>query len=428
MGVHDDAAPDPGPSGWTEVTFRESFDGPAGTVPDPASWNNETGGWGWGNAESQYYTDGDNVGTDGLGNLEIQVRPNSDPALWCSGFGAPCDYTSARIATQGKQEFLYGHIEARVKVPAGEGLWPAFWTLGNDFLDVGWPQTGEIDVMEHVEGANGAPNEAFGTVHGPGYAGGQSIGDKITIAEPLSDDFHTFAVDWEPERITWTMDGTVYHQVTPTDLPGPWVFDHPFFLIANMAIGGNFGGAIDPGLTLPASYLIDYIEVRQAPDTAERFEATFVDDVAGWQQVTVPFSTFARSTDQPTGAPDNGLTLSAVHGLAFELGGSAGAGDTVLLDAIRIGPAPTDTPAGPPDTGAPGSPGSTAGPGAPGTDQGAGQGAQPTAGGAGSPEALGDTGTGVWAAMIAVVLVLLGTGLTASARQRRPEPAQTSTR
>ena len=413
LALRDDAAPDPGPAGWTNVTYRDGFDTAAGTAVDPTSWTNETGGWGWGNAESQYYTPGtSNVSTDGAGNLEIELRENTDDSLWCPGNGAPCDYTSARIATQGKQEFMYGHIEARLKVPAGEGLWPAFWTLGNDFLDVGWPQTGEIDVMEHVEGDNGEPNEAFGTIHGPGYAGGQSISGNVFIDEPFSEAFHTFGVDWEPERITWFLDGEVFHEVTPESLPdgSEWVFDHPFFLIANMAIGGNFGGTIDPDLQLPASYLIDYVEVRQAPDTAERFEASFIDDTAGWQQVVVPFSAFQRSTDQPAGAPDNGLTLSSVNGLAFELGGSAAAGDEVLVDQIRLADAvpvdPTTPPTTPPVT--PGGPTIPTTPGTPVVN------ATPAA-----RNALPFTGVELWTALVAALLVAGGTGLTMAARQRR---------
>jgi len=353
VALRDDSAPDPGPDGWTEVVYRDDFDGAAGTPVDPTSWSNETGGWGWGNAEHQYYTPGSqNVWQDGEGNLEIELRPNTDESLWCSTNGAPCGYTSARIATQGKQEFLYGRIEARLKVPSGEGLWPAFWTLGNDFHEVGWPQTGEIDIMEHVEGDNGRPWESFGTVHGPGYSGGQSVGRKVCLDDAgaattcprtsgvaFSDEFHTYGVEWEPDRITWLLDGEPFGSVTPADLSGEWVFDHPFFLIANMAIGGNFGGTIDPELQLPASYLIDYIQVEQAPDTAERFEATFVDDSDGWQQVTIPFDAFERSADQPAGAPDNGLTLSSVHGLALQLDASVTSG-AVMVDALRIGDVP----------------------------------------------------------------------------------------
>lgn len=428
--LRDDTAPDPGPAGWTEVVHRDDFDEAAGTAADPQVWANETGGWGWGNAESQYYTPGtQNVATDGAGNLAVTLRENTDPSLWCLGDGAPCDYTSARLSTQGRAEFLYGRIEARVKVPSGEGLWPAFWTLGNDFHEVGWPRTGEIDVMEHVEGDNGAPEEAFGTIHGPGYAGGQSIGGRTSLDAPLSDDFHTFAVDWEPERITWYLDGEEFFQATPDSLPpgGEWVFDHPFFLILNMAIGGNFGGTIEPGLQLPAQMLVDYVEVRQAPDTAERFAATFVDEEAGWQQVSVPFSAFERSAGQPAGAPDNGLTLTSVHGLGLGLAGppsaALGSGDlrvaaidtpaTLLLDEIRVG----DVVAGPGTGPGPVVPGSPTGPGTPAVPPGGP--AVPggsTGTGAGS---LGVTGIELWAVAASMVLLLAGTALVVVTRRRR---------
>ncbi|MBX9243401.1 family 16 glycosylhydrolase [Actinotalea ferrariae] len=428
VALRDDSAPDPGPEGWTNVVYRDDFDASAGTPVDPTTWSNETGGWGWGNAEHQYYTPGSqNVWQDGEGNLEIELRPNTDESLWCSTNGAPCGYTSARIATQGKAEFLYGRIEARLKVPAGEGLWPAFWTLGNDFLEVGWPQTGEIDIMEHVEGDNGRPWESFGTVHGPGYSGGQSVGHKVclddageattcprTSGESFSDEFHTYGVEWEPDRITWLLDGEPFGSVTPEELPGEWVFDHPYFLIANMAIGGNFGGTIEPGLELPASYLIDYIQVEQAPDTAERFETTFVDDSEGWQQITVPFDAFERSAAQPAGAPDNGLTLSSVNGLGITL--ADGASGTVLLDELRVGPVVTDPGTVPGTPGGPGTPGAV--PGAPVTP---GTGAVAGAGGAAAVArgSLGATGVELWAVAASMVLLLAGTALVVATSRRR---------
>lgn len=420
--LRDDDAPDPGPSGWTERVYFDDFDGPAGTPVDPTSWSNETGGWGWGNQESQFYTPGDeNVWQDGEGNLEIQLRENDDESLWCSSNNEPCGYTSARISTMDKQEFLHGRIETRVKVPGGEGLWPAFWTLGNDFLEVGWPQTGEIDIMEHVEGDNGMPNEAFGTIHGPGYSGGESIDGRVYLPEGTSfaDSFHTFTIEWEPYRISWFMDGEKFHEVTPESLPpgGEWVFEHPFFLIANLAIGGNFGGTIADDLEFPASYLIDYVEVMQAPDSAERFEATFVDDEAGWQQVSVPFDAFARSADQPEGAPDNGLTLSAVHGFGLAFETDAPAGTEVLIDAIRLGVVDGGID-GPGDPGTPGGPGTPGTPGTPG-QPGAGPGAGGPGAGSGTPGRLSTTGADLLAAWVAALLLAAGGALVLEARRRR---------
>ncbi|MCL3859512.1 carbohydrate binding domain-containing protein [Actinotalea sp. K2] len=422
VSLRDDAAPDPGPAGWTSTVYLDDFDAPAGTPVNPDSWSNETGGWGWGNQESQFYTPGSqNVWQDGEGNLEIQLRESTDETLWCSASNVPCGYTSARIATMDKEEFLYGRMEARLKVPSGEGLWPAFWTLGNDFLEVGWPQTGEIDIMEHVEGDNGQPNEAFGTIHGPGYSGGASIDGRVYLpeGESFADDFHTFTVEWEPGRITWFLDGDQYHQVTPADLPGDseWVFDHPFFLILNLAIGGNFGGTIEEGLELPASYLIDYVKVEQAPDTAERFEASFVDSTEGWRQVAVPFSSFTRSADQPAGAPDNGLTLTTVNGFGLTFDESVTSG-TVLLDQIRLGGVPGVDPEDP-STPPPGTPGTGApGTGAPGTGGSAAGGSA-----AGDRGVLGATGANLVAALIALALLATGGLLVAQARQRRLDEA-----
>ncbi|GIG22129.1 hypothetical protein Cch01nite_28530 [Cellulomonas chitinilytica] len=419
--LKDDAAADPGPAGWTNVTYRDDFDGAAGAAADPASWGNETGGHGWGNDEKQYYTDGNaNAATDGAGHLAITVKPNTNPAYLCTSDGTPCDYTSGRLTSFGKKEFRYGHVEARVKVPSGEGLWPAFWSLGSDFFDVDWPQTGEIDVMEHVEGDHGATNEAFGTIHGPGYSGGASIGGTTTVPGALSDAFHTFAIDWEPGHITWLLDGDVFFEATPATVPAgkQWVFDHPFFLIMNMAIGGNFGGTIAPDLQVPASMLVDYVEVRQAPDTAERFTTSFVDDVAGWRQVQVPFTAFRRAASQPAGAPDNGLTLGAVHGVSLVLNsrpaGAVGrfaaivptavAGDTVMVDALRT---PAVLGAVTPTIATATGTGTTAGAGTPAA-------AKPAAATpAGAAQRLAATGAAllVPGAVLAGVLVALGTAL-----------------
>ncbi|HSP52583.1 MAG TPA: carbohydrate binding domain-containing protein, partial [Cryobacterium sp.] len=227
--VADNEAADPGPEGWVQ-TWSDEFEGPAGAPANPDNWTYETGGWGWGNDELQYYTDStDNAALDGNGNLVITAR-EIDPAstdLTC--WYGPCTHTSARLISEQKQEFEYGRIESRVQVPQGSGIWPAVWTLGNDFREEGWPQTGEIDVMEFV---GRLPNEIFGTIHGPGYSGGNSFGDTYTFDTPVYEDWHTFSVEWTPERIDWFVDGIQYHSATPADVaPNEWVYDHPFSLL-----------------------------------------------------------------------------------------------------------------------------------------------------------------------------------------------------
>jgi beta-glucanase (GH16 family) len=330
VGIADNAAPDGGPSTWVPV-WSDEFEGAAGSPANPDNWTYETGGWGWGNDELQYYTDStDNAALDGEGNLVITVN-EIDPAttdLEC--WYGPCKYTSARLITEDKQEFEYGRIESRVQVPQGSGIWPAVWTLGNDFREVGWPQTGEIDIMEFV---GRLPNEIFGTIHGPGYAGGQSFGGIYDFGTPVYDGWHTFSVEWTPERIDWFVDGIQYHSASPADIaPNEWVFDHPFTLLTNVAVGGNFGGALGADLTFPQSLTIDYIRVFQAPDTAERFTADVTVRGTGWQLVTIPFADFRRAATQPVGAPNDGLTLTDVQGYSL---GFKGAG-TISIDRVMV--------------------------------------------------------------------------------------------
>ena len=275
----------PRPSNW-DLVWSDEFDEPAGTPPNSDYWSYEIGDGsvhripGWGNSELQYYTDSTgNSATDGAGNLVITVK-ESDEDFIC--YYGPCEYTSARLISQYKAEFAYGRLKSRIHVPQGDGLWPAFWSLGTDIGEVGWPQTGEIDFMEFV---GREPYEVFGTVHGPGYSGGASFGNTYTFADPVHDDFHTFAIEWEPDLIKWYVDGILYHTAEPADVaPNEWVFNDPIFIIFNVAVGGNFGGPVGEDTTFPQEMVVDYLRVYQGPDTAERWEATFTDNFEGWQQ------------------------------------------------------------------------------------------------------------------------------------------------
>ena len=340
--LKDNRAPDPGPAGWT-LAWSDEFDDPAGTPPNPANWAYEIGDTtpdgknGWGNEELQYYTDDPaNAATDGIGNLVITLD-EADGSQEC--YYGPCEFESARLITQNKAEFAYGRIESRLRVPTGgDGLWPAFWSLGTDITYNPWPGAGEIDFMEYV---SRLPNEIFGTIHGPGYSGGGSFGGIYDFGEPVYNDYHTFTVEWEPDLITWYVDGIQYHQAEPSDVPGPWVFEKPFFLLLNFAIGGNFGGAIDPANAYPQEYHVDYVRVYQGPDTAERFEATFTDAVTGWQEISIPMTAFERAADQPAGAPDDGLGLNEVWGYGFDI--PYPAAGTYQLDLVRRTPFPPPT-------------------------------------------------------------------------------------
>jgi beta-glucanase (GH16 family) len=321
------------------LAWSDEFDGPAGTPPDPSVWTPEIGDGtangipGWGNNERQAYTgDPANLALDGAGNLVIRAVEAGPDAPPCY-YGAPCTYTSARIITAGDLEVTYGRIEARLKLPRGQGLWPAFWMLGNDLPEVGWPESGEIDIMENV---GFEPDVVHGTVHGPGYSGGDAIGRPVRLPDgaEFADDFHVYAIDWSPAGITWSLDGVPYSTVTPADLPSGtrWVFDHPFYLILNVAVGGNWPGYPDATTVFPQEMVVDYVRVYQAPDTAERFETAFRDDAEGWTRVRLPFDAFARADAQPDGAPDDGFGRTEVWGLEIEVAGAAG---SAMLDELR---------------------------------------------------------------------------------------------
>jgi len=244
-------------AGWS-LAWAEEFDGPAGSPPDPGTWRPETGGHGWGNAELQYYTsETANAALDGAGSLAITVdRP--DPRLAAGSYDG-CQYTSARLITKELKSFRYGLIQARIKLPPGRGIWPACWMLGTDIDAAGWPGCGEIDVMENF-GTN--PDVVHGTVHGPGYCGDDGITAALDTGGPLSAAFHVYSVCWEPGRIRWYADQALYHTVTLATVGSrPWVFDHDFYLLINVAVGGHPSQPPDQSTTFPQSLLIDYIRV-----------------------------------------------------------------------------------------------------------------------------------------------------------------------
>jgi beta-glucanase (GH16 family) len=221
-------------------------------APDSKLWGFDigTGQGGWGNKEFQYYTDRPkNVRVEG-GNLIITAEKES--------FNGAA-YTSARLLTKGKFQQTYGRFEARMKLPWGQGMWPAFWMLGADIDTNSWPNCGEIDIMEY-RGQN--PSTLIGTVHGPGYAGGQSIGKSYALTNGRFDtDFHIFGIEWGPEYINFYVDNVLYNQITPASLPGKWVFDKDFFLLLNLAVGGNFVGDPNDETVFPQTLLVDYVRV-----------------------------------------------------------------------------------------------------------------------------------------------------------------------
>ena len=239
--------------------FTDDFEGAAGSAVDGSKWKLETGD-NESNHERQYYTSGtDNAALDGNGNLVITAK-KENPGNYQCWYGA-CQYTSARLNTAETFKTKYGHAEARIKMSEGKGVWPAFWMLGEDMGSVGWPNCGEIDIMENV---GHEPGTVHGTIHGPGYSGGEGIGAPYNLPDgkKFSDDFHTFAVDWSPEKIVWSVDGNEYQTRTPADLGGDkWVFDHNFYMILNLAIGGDWPGDPDGNTSVPQKLTVDYVKV-----------------------------------------------------------------------------------------------------------------------------------------------------------------------
>jgi beta-glucanase (GH16 family) len=252
------ASPEPipvEPPEGMELVWSDEFDG---DTIDRSNWTYDIGGWGWGNGEAQYYTDRPENARTENGLLVIELREEQYEDSF---------YTSARLKTQGLQEFQYGRMEARIKVPAGTGTWPAFWMLGADFDSESddpsnqWPNVGEIDIMEYV---GREPDLVIGTIHGPGYsgAGGRSQWNRQEF--DIADDFHTFAIDWDAEGIRWFFDGEMYFEIGPDDLGDrEWVFDQPFFFILNLALGGTLGGSIALDLEYPIHYYVDHVRVYQ---------------------------------------------------------------------------------------------------------------------------------------------------------------------
>jgi len=233
-----------------ELVWQDEFEGPAGQLPDPAKWGYDIG-TDWGNAQLEYDTDRpENVSLDGDGNLAITAREESYMGQ---------SYTSARIVTRDKFEPTYGRIEARIKLPTGQGIWPAFWMLGNDIETVGWPQCGEIDIMEY---RGQEPQIIHGSLHGPGYFGAEALTSRFYLENGRFDtDFHVFAVEWRAGEIRWYVDDIRYFTIYPSQVSGEWVFDHPFYIILNVAVGGYFVGPPNSTTVFPQTMLIDYVKV-----------------------------------------------------------------------------------------------------------------------------------------------------------------------
>ncbi|MEL0651871.1 glycoside hydrolase family 16 protein [Algibacter sp. TI.3.09] len=235
---------------FTDLVMQDEFD--TNGALDSSIWDFNIGNGenGWGNNELQYYT---NRAENAVVQNGVLIMTANKESFQGS------DYTSARILTKGKFEQTYGRFEARIRLPYGQGLWPAFWLLGADVDEVGWPQCGEIDIMEN---RGQEPTLISGTVHGPGYSAGESISKSYELTNDRFDTgFHIFGIEWGPEYINYYVDDVLYNQITPEDVTGEWVYDHPFFIIINMAIGGDYVGAPNEETVFPQTMLVDYVRV-----------------------------------------------------------------------------------------------------------------------------------------------------------------------
>ncbi len=250
------AAAEPRARKWT-VTWSDEFNQPDGKSPDPWKWKFDTGGDGWGNKELEYYTSRPENAVIRDGMLVITARREN----YTGPDGVTRPYTSARLKTQGLFSQAYGRFEARIRIPHGQGIWPAFWMMGDDVKTARWPACGEIDIFENI---GKEPDIIHGTVHGTGCQGHWYVSGSYQLAGGhFADDFHVYAVEWEPNVVRFYVDQSLYKTVTRADLPpgAEWPFNHPFFLLLNVAVGGTWPGNPDSTTVFPQSMLVDYVRV-----------------------------------------------------------------------------------------------------------------------------------------------------------------------
>jgi beta-glucanase (GH16 family) len=248
----------PPTSGYTLV-WSDEFSSANGSAPDSSKWTYDLGGGGWGNQELESYTSRPQNVQIQNGNLVITAIQES----YTGADGIARNYTSARLKTQNLFTQAFGRFEARIKIPKGQGIWPAFWTLGNDITQKGWPKCGEIDIMENI---GREPGINHGSLHGPSSTAPTSdltSTFSLPAGQNLSDDFHIYAIEWEPGTVRFYVDSNNYATFTQSQWPagGQWVFDHPFFILLNVAVGGNWPGKPDATTQFPEQMLVAYVRV-----------------------------------------------------------------------------------------------------------------------------------------------------------------------
>ncbi len=242
-----------------KLVWSDEFNGPAGSLPDASKWEMVTGGSGWGNQELESYTKRAENAQQRDEHLVITARKES----FTGTDKIQREYTSARLQTKGRFAQAYGYFEARMQLPSAKGIWPAFWLLGDNVDAVNWPTCGEIDVLETI----GDPQVIYSTLHGPGYSGGHAISTPFSLPpeQAVNSGFHNYAVEWSPERIRFLFDEQLIVERTPKDLPpgARWVYDHPFFILLDLAVGGKWPGNPDESTVFPQQMLVDYVRVYE---------------------------------------------------------------------------------------------------------------------------------------------------------------------
>ena len=264
-GAAGSSSPDGGLSAW-RLAWSDEFNGADGSAVDSTKWVYDTGGNGWGNSEYEYYTSGTANAVQQGGNLVITATTAGASSHTCSyPSNGPCQYTSARIKTLGKFSQQYGRFEARIQMPEGQGIWPAFWMMGDNINTVSWPACGEIDVMENI---GKEPTINHGSMHMP--ASGSTSDDQLTGMYTLSggaklgDAFHTYAIEWSSSQVAFYVDDMLYETQTKAGATGrTWEFDHPFFILLNVAVGGTWPGSPDSTTTFPQTMKVDWVRVYQ---------------------------------------------------------------------------------------------------------------------------------------------------------------------
>jgi len=249
---------------WNLV-WSDEFDSADASLPDAKKWKFDVGGGGWGNRELEYYTD--RAVNASLNNGKLVITAQREE--YAGADHVARSYTSARLKTQGLFAQTYGKFAARIRIPRGQGIWPAFWLLGEDVDSRGWPECGEIDVMENI---GREPSTNHGSLHGPGYSGDQDFTAIFHFPDgtKLADDFHEFAIEWEPGEVLFYTDRQKYATFHPSQLPPgkKWVFDHPFFILLNVAVGVDWPGPPDGGSEFPQRMLVDWVRVYKKREAA----------------------------------------------------------------------------------------------------------------------------------------------------------------